>query len=173
MIQITFHVFIKSAWWVVSWREVISYFSPMKTHLFLLYCPIPPFSLRISSSMMDRSEQSQASHLHFPDSISVPVSYRDIMGGWIRKVFLFSFMFVSGPPSKSRRPPRTKSKDVPFVTTSLRPPLLLLGSPTRPTTRTNTSTKTASPPYKVTTKVEELSRLDICQTKGAIRNKSQ
>ena len=98
----------------IEWETALqfisySYFSPMKTHLFLLYCPIPPFSLRISSSMRDRSEQSQASHLHFPDSISVPVSYRDIVGGWIRKVFLFPFMFVPGPPSKSRRPDQTKS----------------------------------------------------------------
>ena len=43
---------------------------------------------------------------------------RNIVGGWVRKKFLFPFMFVPGPPSKSRRPDRTKSKDVPFVTTT-------------------------------------------------------
>ena len=67
--------------------------------------------------MRDMSEQSQASQFDFPVPISVPVSYREIVGGLIRKMVLFPFMFV-GPPSKSRRPDRTKSKDVPFVTTT-------------------------------------------------------
>ena len=103
-----FLVNLPGEWWVEEKQSPI-FFSPENSLFFYCIVLFPLFSLRISSSMRDRSEQSQASQFHFPVPISVPVSYRDIVGGWIRKVFLFPFMFVPGPPSKSRRPDQTKS----------------------------------------------------------------